>query len=842
MPRAAAATGNSAAVATGSGTGTGTGKGKGKAGREKREAGASANGGAAAPKRVKPQQPPQQRGRENDQDEEEEEEEAVGELDFESFVAARFGGGKPKQAPANGAKPKANGKPVAPPAATAADDDDDDEEEEEEDDDVEDENEQEEEELEMETEGAEDENGNANDDDDDEEETHKRELAELSRRDPEFYAHLKSQAKELLDFGEDEPDAAADDDDNDNEDVDAGDDAKHVGDEDDDDTDDQTPKAPQLSAELLDDLEERAYGAAKDIRAARELLRLFRLSVRAAAAAAATDTTRRADDMRVDSVELHDRLVLMVLSNARGTLDSILKLKKNKKTRDPSLAPGFKSFSGNLRSFLAAVVQSLDMSVVSGESVLLDASKDLVPYLCSQAFSGSLGRKYVGVVLKVWSSPDVSASVRVAAYLRLRQAAASSKSLTEDVCRGAYVSFARSAVAPSTPEARERLGVQMRCLVELYGLDGGVSYRLAFQQIRLLAMHLRQAMASKTLESLKSVDSWQYVHCLRLWSFVVAAHYAQLEELAFPVVQLAVGTAKLVSGARFMPLRLHCADVVNRLCAATGLFAPTTGIPLDVLDSPEWFKPAVPSMDKAPDLDAVLRLKHDVPRMAAARDALATRAVELLRHALESRRFSVSFPETWVPTRLRLEAWRKRLDAHFAKSMSSHEALKRKTPMKKPKGERGKPAWAMHAERAVEALTRDADRWAERVRSARDGRLAGVTKPAGPADADGCKRFELQLRQADAKAKSEAEERADVLREALPELRDLHVGGRKAAGKSKQQASTAHHDDEEEEEEEAGEDGEEGGDDEEDEGEDDEEDEDEGDEDKLEQLDPDDFF
>ena len=88
-----------------------------------------------------------------------------------------------------------------------------------------------------------------------------------------------------------------------------------------------------------------------------------------------------------------------------------------------------------------------------------------------------------------------------------------------------------------------------------------------------------------------TVGSWQFVNCLRVWTAVVsrygghadgdAAH--PLSALAFPLVQVLLGTARLCSPARYVPLRLHVAGMLIELSWATGLYIPVAPLLLDVL-------------------------------------------------------------------------------------------------------------------------------------------------------------------------------------------------------------------------------------------------------------------
>lgn len=87
-------------------------------------------------------------------------------------------------------------------------------------------------------------------------------------------------------------------------------------------------------------------------------------------------------------------------------------------------------------------------------------------------------------------------------------------------------------------------------LVELYLLDTGLAYSVAFPFIRQLAIHLRNALSpsgqsegkTKKSEASRVVYSWQFVHSLHLWVDVLAQpgnnEDENLKLLIYPVVQV----------------------------------------------------------------------------------------------------------------------------------------------------------------------------------------------------------------------------------------------------------------------------------------------------------------
>jgi len=152
----------------------------------------------------------------------------------------------------------------------------------------------------------------------------------------------------------------------------------------------------------------------------------------------------------------------------------------------------------------------------------------------------------------------------------------------------------------------------------LYSLDYASSYQHAFVYVRQLALHLRTAMQKKTPEAVRVVYCWQYLHCLKLWTAVLASSCrsrgaavattggtaastttistnttasdgdaALLRSLIYPLVEIIFGVARLIPTARHLPLRLHCVRYLQQLAAFSESYIPTTSILLEAFDLKE---------------------------------------------------------------------------------------------------------------------------------------------------------------------------------------------------------------------------------------------------------------
>ena len=101
---------------------------------------------------------------------------------------------------------------------------------------------------------------------------------------------------------------------------------------------------------------------------------------------------------------------------------------------------------------------------------------------------------------------------------------------------------------------------------------------------------------------------WKFIHCLELWTGAVCAYSSQseLRSVAYPLAQIISGVARLVPTARYIPLRLRCVSMLNRIAASTGSFIPVSMLLMDMLDMKELNRPPTGGVD----LRTLLKVKR----------------------------------------------------------------------------------------------------------------------------------------------------------------------------------------------------------------------------------------
>lgn len=269
-----------------------------------------------------------------------------------------------------------------------------------------------------------------------------------------------------------------------------------------------------------------------------------------------------------------------------------------------------------------------------------------MPFLASFK---KLQRRYLKLALQLFGSAD--AAPRVQAILLIRSMALRLPSPAIDMCfKGVYktyVSNAKFVNAASVPH----INFMAACVVELYGIDGAVAYRLAFGFVRQLALLMRQALTAKSKDAYRQVYCWQTINCLELWAKVVAASPGKsntddLKPLIYPVTQLLLGAARLVPTPSYFPLRLRCVRALNQLAKLTGVYIPVSSILLEVLQWSDLSKPPKPTPgEKAPEIMLQLKLGKLAARSKLVQEEIVEQVFELLADHLAQWSFHVAFPE-----------------------------------------------------------------------------------------------------------------------------------------------------------------------------------------------------
>ena len=264
----------------------------------------------------------------------------------------------------------------------------------------------------------------------------------------------------------------------------------------------------------------------------------------------------------------------------------------------------------------------------------------------------------------------------------------------EDALKGLYLAHAR-ACRSVTRKSLPRIMLTASCFVDACAIDPQTTYQLAFVHIRQLAIHLRNATQKGTEEAHLKVYNWQFVNCVRLWVQVLVAlcpeeplvsgggkggggkdgggegeeggdgggggkkkkkkggggkdagrEFAQLRQLVYPLVQVALGTAQLLPNIRFAALRFHCVRAVGELAAKLRVLVPLAPLLTDCFSFAELAKaPSSKDTERPTDWTVLFKVSKADASKRVYQEALLSRALFLLAEHFHHLRDWTAFPE-----------------------------------------------------------------------------------------------------------------------------------------------------------------------------------------------------
>ncbi|KAI0632864.1 Noc2-domain-containing protein [Trametes polyzona] len=533
------------------------------------------------------------------------------------------------------------------------------------------------------------------DDLEDEGEAHLMELSKLAEKDPEFYKYLQENDRELLEFSLN--DARAEDQDEDEEEA------------------MEEDKTPVLTKDILQRWQ-KALLDHRSLKALRKMLIAFRSAVH-------MNEEDQVVAWRIDSSTVYNKLVTTALRYTPVVLQHHCPYRtlQNGKFKAPTQNNKWKTLQKLILSYFHNVLHL--MGQISDNDMLRLAFTEtakLVPYVTS---SRKTVKAYLKTCLNYWSSAEDS--VRIAAFLSVRRlAGATDESVLDLVLKNTYLTLVRSCKSTS-PHTLPAINLMKNSASELYCTDHAASYQHAFGYIRQLAIHLRNSMKTKTKEAYKLVYNWQYVHCVDFWALVIAracdkqtliergGQESELQALIYPLVQVALGAARLIRNARSFPFHLHIVRSILHLTRHTHIYVPLAPYLLPVLTSTlsASSKPK-PSTLRPLDFETHIRAPQQYLKTRVYNEGLAEESAFLLAEYLASPpvQGSIGFPEIVVPVVLLL-----------------------RKAIKGAKGAQGKLAKAKEAAVAKTLVDRveESARWVEQKRKGvafAPGRLAEVER------------------------------------------------------------------------------------------------------------------
>lgn len=486
-------------------------------------------------------------------------------------------------------------------------------------------------------------------------EGHMQDLEQLKEKDPEFYKYLQENDKDLLQFGGE--DSEGDDEEDEDNDM-----------EDDDDAESSTSAAAKGKGRMTAEQEtqevvtlqllrswQKAMIQQRSLKALRKLLLAFRAAAHMNDADEATGSSTHA--YAIEEATVFNKLIITALKYTPVVLQHHIPAKPtaNGKFKLPTQNKKFALLQRPIQMYFSNLHHLLrTLSEPKMLYVAVTESAKMVPFVMNNR---RMAREYVKVMLSLWS--EAADNVRIGAFLSLRKVAQAGDDAMLDLClRGAYLSFIRSTKL-TTMHTLPSINLMKNSGSELFALDLTASYQQAFAFIRQLAIHLRNALKTKSADAFKGIYNWQYLHCVDFWSLVLSTvcdkqrieerGENELQQLIYPLVQVATGVIRLIPTSRYFPLRMHLLRSMLRLMQRTGVYIPLTPSLLEMLSAPEFTRKPKGSTLKPLEFSTTLRAPAAYTRTRVYADQLAEEVPHLLLEFLATQSRSIAFPEMVVP-------------------------------------------------------------------------------------------------------------------------------------------------------------------------------------------------
>lgn len=386
-------------------------------------------------------------------------------------------------------------------------------------------------------------------------------------------------------------------------------------------------------------------------------------------------TTNNADEdnaYRVTDEGLFMDLIFLGLKELPEALQKLAPFDVSGNKRKVKATKTFADLEAPLKS-LAKGYKSLLQDIDNTETValVLSSIQEVLPYYMSN--KRALKDIFKATVALWATTSDVQ--TQIAAYAFLNNAAREFPDVAlEPILRASYSSFLK-ACRRTNVRTLDLINFSKNSAVELFGIDETLSYKVGFEYIRQLAVHLRNTLSGKLTgkDAHTSVYNWQFCHSLDFWSRVLAQHCnpenelkhkskeLPLRSLIYPLVQVTLGTIRLVPTAQYFPLRFYLTRSLLRLAQGLGVYIPLYPILAEVLTSSAITKPARGGQLPAVEYEYLIKVSQQHLGKKVYQTSLCEQFIELVSEFFALYCKSVAFPELVTPVILLLRRYIKRL-------------------------------------------------------------------------------------------------------------------------------------------------------------------------------------
>jgi nucleolar complex protein 2 len=467
-------------------------------------------------------------------------------------------------------------------------------------------------------------------------------MEQLAKDDPEFYSYLKDNDKDLLDFKAVNPlDAMSEDEDEDEEEEGAAatQDAAAV-------SGTTARNAIVVDLNLVKKWRDDLRSEAPSVKTLKNVVIAYKAAINA--------EKGEAFKYAVTEEAVFKSLMLVVLQDFPLGVQKVTPYKVS--SHGIRNIHGNKNKVGQVSTILKVHTPSLitlleDSSNTETCALVLQSVQELLPYLISFR---KLLKLVVNAIVNIWSS-STSLETAISSFAWMNNACKEyPKSILEIVLRATYTNFLKNC-GKTNVHTTPLINFQKNSAAELFGLNQALGYQIGFEFVRQLAVHLRGSVNNPTKDSYKAVYNWKFVHGLDFWSRVISVQSANdgtespLKQLIYPLVQVTIGTIKLIPSAQFFPLRFYLVRSLIRLSQNTGVYIPLFPLLCEILHSSMFSRSGKRETLPAIDFESNIKVNKAYLNTRVYMDGVCEELVELIGEFFLLYCKSVAFPELTTP-------------------------------------------------------------------------------------------------------------------------------------------------------------------------------------------------
>jgi len=499
-------------------------------------------------------------------------------------------------------------------------------------------------------------------------------ISKLKEKDPEFFNFLQENDEELLNFDESSDDEEMSEKEKAEQKHQLPDQLEVASDESDFEDDKDDNEEPSGNKKKLNQAQVDAWVSSLTAQPTTavviEVMEAFKGAVEAVGAGGKEDEEKaRSSKYRVEGGTMFNSVVRLAVVNLVPSLKKVLRMEQDESGSQnrPEKSKHWRKLERPLRNYMADLVALLArVNESSVLCVLLKHTHSMLPFY--QAFAKG-AKHLMNRLITIWSRGDETP--RILSFMCIVKLVRG-RDLLEQCVKAMYLAYVKNCKFTS-PSTQQSIGFMKRSLVELMGLDHSLAYYQAFVYIRQLAIHLRNAITcSDKKDSLLAVYNWQFIHSLELWGALVGHPGSReaMQPLVYPLVQVVLGTCRLVPTSKYFPLRFHCARILRDISSTTATFIPVLPIYLDVLNTYNFGKKSKKASMKPLDFSCILKLSKSQLLESAFKESTMEEAYGGLLSYLADNSNKVGFPELVTPMLFQIKDFLKKCKvANYTKKM-----------------------------------------------------------------------------------------------------------------------------------------------------------------------------